>query len=260
MSNHVLLETRHLETWYGPVRAIHGVNLAVHPGEIVAVLGANGAGKSTLLNTLAGVIDPFKGEVSFLGEPIHGLDPDEVCRRGARLVPEGRQVFPFLSVRDNLLMGAYTRRDAAGVDADLARVFDWFPRLHERQAQHAGLLSGGEQQMLAIGRAVMGRPRLLLLDEPSLGLSPLLTREIFSIVRRIRDETRMAILLVEQNAAMALRLGDRGYILELGRVVAADTCAELSRKPDVRDAYLGMGHDIGLSGTRQRWTRRRTWR
>jgi branched-chain amino acid transport system ATP-binding protein len=255
-----LLQVKNLETWYGPIVAIQGVNLEVHPGRIVTVLGANGAGKTTLLNTLAGVIDPFKGQVLFDGQPIHGLDADAVCRHGLVLVPEGRQVYPFLSVRDNLAMGAYNRRDNAAVQDDLARVFQWFPRLLEREQQHAGLLSGGEQQMLAIGRAYMSRPRLLMLDEPSLGLSPLLTKEIFSIVTRIRQETGTAMLVVEQNAAIALAHADDGYIMELGRIVAADTCAALAQKADVRDAYLGGGHTQGHSGTTQRWKRRKTWR
>ena len=169
-------------------------------------------------------------------------------------------MYPFLSVRDNLAMGAYSRRDADGVRDDLARVQQWFPRLKEREQQHAGLLSGGEQQMLAIGRAYMGRPRLLMLDEPSLGLSPLLTKEIFGIVSRIRDETGTAVLVVEQNAAIALAHADDGYIMELGRIVAADSCEALARKADVREAYLGGGGGHGLSGTAQRWKRRKTWR
>ncbi len=255
-----LLDVRNLETWYGPIVAISGVNMAVNNARIVAVLGANGAGKTTLLNTIAGVIDPFKGQVVFDDKAVQGQDADEICRRGLVLVPEGRQVFPFLSVRDNLAMGAYTRRDKDAVRQDLERIYQWFPRLKEREQQHAGLLSGGEQQMLAIGRAVMSKPRLLMLDEPSLGLSPLLTKEIFSIVRRIRDETGTAVLVVEQNAAIALAHADDGYIMELGRVVAADTCEALSQKSDVRDAYLGLGHTQTLSGTAQRWTRRKTWR
>ncbi len=255
-----MLDVRNLETWYGPIVAISGVNLQVFEARIVAVLGANGAGKTTLLNTVSGVIDPFKGQVVLRGEQVQGLDADAVCRKGLVLVPEGRQVFPFLSVRDNLAMGAYTRRDADGVRRDLQRVYQWFPRLKERALQHAGLLSGGEQQMLAIGRAVMSQPRLLMLDEPSLGLSPLLTKEIFSIVRRIRDDTGTAVLVVEQNAAVALAHADDGYIMELGRVVAADTCAALAQKSDVRDAYLGLGQTHGLSGTAQRWSRRKTWR
>jgi len=256
----VLLQARNLETWYGPIVAMQGVNLEVHAGQMVCVLGANGAGKTTLLATLAGVIDPFKGEVLWRGEPIQGMDADAVSRRGLVLVPEGRQVYPFLSVHDNLMMGAYTRRDRAAVQDDLQRVHDWFPRLAERAQQHAGLLSGGEQQMLAIGRAYMGRPQLLMLDEPSLGLSPILTREIFNIIGRIRRETGTAILVVEQNAAIALAHADDGYIMELGRIVAADTCAALSQKADVREAYLGGGNAASASGTAQRWKRRKTWR
>lgn len=256
----MLLDVQNLETWYGPIAAMKGVNLPVDEGRIVAVLGANGAGKTTLLNTLAGVVDPFKGAVLFQGAPVHGLDADEVARRGLILVPEGRQVYPFLSVAENLAMGAYTRKDRDAVARDIERVYGWFPRLRERMGQHAGLLSGGEQQMVAIGRAFMSSPKLLMLDEPSLGLSPLLTQEIFAIIRRIRDETGTAVLVVEQNAAVALKHGDDGYIMELGRIVAADTCAALAQKEDVRDAYLGSGADHGTSGTKQRWTRKRNWR
>ena len=256
-----ILAVKNLETWYGPVNAIKGVNLDLQDGHIVAVLGANGAGKTTLLNTIAGVIDPFKGSVKFLGKDIHGLDPDQVARGGVVLVPEGRQVFPFLSVRDNLMMGTFARASRDEIDADLARVFGWFPRLLERQHQHGGLLSGGEQQMLAIGRALMARPQVLLLDEPSLGLSPLLTREIFAIVKRINAELNTSILVVEQNAAIALATADDGYIMELGRVVAAGTCADLMAKDDVKEFYLGgAGLGAGEDGRRQRWKRRKTWR
>ena len=256
-----ILAVKNLETWYGPVNAIKGINLDVPAGHIVAVLGANGAGKTTLLNTIAGVIDPFKGSVEFKGRSIHGKDPDQVARGGVVLVPEGRQVFPFLSVRENLLMGTFARASRNDVDADLQRVFGWFPRLLERQDQHGGLLSGGEQQMLAIGRALMARPTVLLLDEPSLGLSPLLTREIFGIVKRINSELGTAILVVEQNAAIALATAHEGYIMELGRVVAAGSCADLMAKDDVKEFYLGgAGHAVGEDGRKQRWKRRKTWR
>jgi len=253
-----LLDVQNLETWYGPIKAMQGVNLSVAPGQIVTVLGANGAGKTTLLNTLAGVIDPFKGRVMFDGAPVQGMDADAVARRGLVLVPEGRQVYPFLSVADNLTMGAFARRDGR-IATDREQVLGWFPRLRERLVQPAGLLSGGEQQMLAIARAWMSGPKLLMLDEPSLGLSPLLTREIFAIIARIRAETGVAVLVVEQNAAVALNHADIGYIMELGRIVAADTCAALKSKDDVREAYLG-GSGHGTSGTAQRWKRRRTWR
>jgi len=255
-----LLAVRNLETWYGPVCAIRGVSLAVAAGRIVAVLGANGAGKTTLLNTIAGVIDPFKGAIEYRGEAIHGRDPDQVARLGLTLVPEGRRVFPFLSVADNLAMGSFARRDRGGQAEDLERIYSWFPRLKERMAQHAGLLSGGEQQMLAIGRAMMARPDLLLLDEPSLGLSPLLTREIFNIVTRINAETGMTVLVVEQNAQVALAHAHDGYIMELGRIVAADTCAALMAKDDVREFYLGIGAPASADGRKRRWKKTKTWR
>ena len=255
-----VLAVRNLETWYGPVNAIKGVNLVLPAGHIVAVLGANGAGKTTLLNTIAGVIDPFKGSVEFRGRPIHGQDPDQVARAGVVLVPEGRQVFPFLSVRENMMMGTFARASRIDTEADLARVFGWFPRLLERQHLHGGLLSGGEQQMLAIGRALMARPAVLLLDEPSLGLSPRLTGEIFQIIQRINAELGTSILVVEQNAAIALATAHDGYVMELGRVVAAGTCAELMAKDDVREFYLGGATDSRADGHKQRWKRRKTWR
>jgi branched-chain amino acid transport system ATP-binding protein len=256
-----ILTVRNLETWYGPVNAIKGVSLELPTGRIVAVLGANGAGKTTLLNTIAGVIDPFKGSVSFHGQPIHGQDADAIARLGVVLVPEGRQVFPFLSVRENLMMGCFARSSRDGVLADLQRIFQWFPRLLEREHQHAGLLSGGEQQMLAIGRALMSAPAVLLLDEPSLGLSPLLTKEIFSIIRRINAEIGTSILVVEQNAAIALATAHDGYIMELGRIVAAGRCEDLMAKEDVKEFYLGMGSSAAREdGHKQRWKRRKTWR
>ncbi len=257
----VILSMRNLETWYGPISAIKGVNIELRQGDIVTVLGANGAGKTTLLNTVAGVIDPFKGSVHFMGQAIHGRDPDEVARRGLVLVPEGRQVFPFLTVSENLRMGAFARRSKQGAQHDMEQVYAWFPRLREREHQAAGLLSGGEQQMLAIGRALMASPSVLLLDEPSLGLSPLLTREIFRIVARINQETGMSILVVEQNAAIALNTAHFGYIMELGRVVAAGPCRELLEKEDVKEFYLGGAAARTESDQgKQRWKRRKTWR
>jgi branched-chain amino acid transport system ATP-binding protein len=261
MTTAPILSVRNIETWYGPVVAIKGVSLDVAPGRIVAVLGANGAGKTTLLKTICGVVDPFKGSVTFDGNAITSLDPDVVARRGLVLVPEGRQVFPFLSVTDNLRMGTFARRDKAGMQDDIEQVFLWFPRLRERQETYGGLLSGGEQQMLAIGRALMGRPRVLLLDEPSLGLSPLLTKDIFAIIRRINAERGVTVLVVEQNAAIALATADDAYVMELGRIVATGTAAELSANTDVREFYLG-GTAAGdrVEGLRQRWKRRKTWR
>jgi branched-chain amino acid transport system ATP-binding protein len=234
-----LLEVRNLETWYGPIAAMQGVNLKVEKGQMVTVLGANGAGKTTLLNTLAGVIDPFKGQVLLSNQVIHGLDADEVCRRGLVLVPEGRQIYPFLSVRENLNMGAYTRRDAEGIRQDLERVFQWFPRLLERAQQHAGLLSGGEQQMLAIGRGLMSEPVLLIMDEPSLGLSPLLVEQMFELIVRINREG-LPILLMEQNAVQTLAIAHRAYIIENGAVALQGAAADLARDPELRRNYLGL--------------------
>jgi branched-chain amino acid transport system ATP-binding protein len=233
-----LLSVRNLETWYGPVRALHGVSLEVHAAQIVAVLGANGAGKTTLLNTIAGVLAPSNGTVEYEGRPIGGMDADEVSRSGLVLVPEGRQIFPFLTVAENLRMGAFARRDAQ-VAQDVEQIYDWFPRLKERHRQQAGLLSGGEQQMAAIGRALMARPKLLLLDEPSLGLSPLFTKDIFAIIKRIREQTKTAVLVVEQNAAIALATADHGFVIELGRVAAAGSCEALSQREDIKEFYLG---------------------
>ena len=234
-----MLNVEGLRSRYGRIEVLHGIDLAVNSGEIVTVVGANGAGKTTLLNTIAGVLAPHKGSIRLAGEEIGGLDADAVCRSGAVLVPEGRQVFPFLSVSENLAMGAFARRGDPAVRRDVEQVYDWFPRLRERHRQPAGQLSGGEQQMLAIGRAYMAKPRLLLLDEPSLGLSPLFTKEVFSIVRRIREQAGIAVLVVEQNAAIALDTADHGYVLELGRVATSASCDALRQRADIKDFYLG---------------------
>ncbi|MEQ8485027.1 MAG: ABC transporter ATP-binding protein [Pseudomonadales bacterium] len=252
-----LLEVANIETYYGPIMAIRGVSLAVEAGRIVTVLGANGAGKTTVLKTISGAMDPQKGVVRFAGEAIQGRDPDAVARLGIAHVPEGREVFPFLSVEDNLRMGAYTRRDR-GVAEDLALVYDYFPVLRQLARQQAEYLSGGQQQMLAIGRALMLRPRLMLLDEPSLGLSPKLVHEIADIVRRLNVEQSVTVLLVEQNARMALDLADYGYVMENGRIVMEDTCERLKAAPDIQAFYLGM-KDEGVRGSR-RWKQRKTWR
>jgi branched-chain amino acid transport system ATP-binding protein len=252
-----LLRVDSIETFYGPIQAIRGVTLDVDAGQIVTVLGANGAGKTTVLRTISGVLDPERGRVVFEGRDIARLPPDAVMRRGICHVPEGRETFPFLTVHDNLMMGAYSRRDPDGVAQDIELCFKYFPRLQERQYQRAGLLSGGEQQMLAIGRALMGRPKLLLLDEPSLGLSPLLVQQIFEIIRRINQEQNVAILLVEQNAHLALRTADFGYVLEVGRIVAADHCKALIQRADIREFYLGQ-KEAGARGQR-RWKKKRLW-
>jgi len=255
-----LLSLRSIETWYGRVNAIRNINFSVETGRIVAVLGANGAGKTTLLNTIAGVIDPLKGEVQLDGCAIQGRDADVVARLGVALVPEGRQIFPFMTVYENLLMGAFRRvNDRDGIRRDLEQVFSLFPRLKDRRSQRGGLLSGGEQQMLAIGRALMSKPKLLMMDEPSLGLSPLLTREIFNIIQRINADTGVTILVVEQNAAIALATAHDGYIMELGRIVVADSCANLRERDDVKKYYLGIGGS-GKQGDIPRWQRRAAWR
>ena len=258
MSGDAILTLANVESAYGPVKAIRGVSLSVPAGSIVTVLGANGAGKSTILRTISGIIDPQKGFISFEGQPIQGLDPGQIVRRGISHVPEGREVFPLLSVHDNLMMGAYTRSDRDAVAADLETVYGYFPILRERARQEAGQLSGGQQQMLAISRALMSRPKLMLLDEPSLGLSPRLTQEIFAIVTRINRERGTTMLLVEQNAALALEVAHYGYVLEVGRIVMEDTCERLRQKEDIQEFYLGM-KDAGVRGER-RWKKKKMWR
>jgi len=253
-----LLTVSNLETFYGPIMAIRGVSFSVARGSIVTVLGANGAGKTTILKTVSGVMDPQKGTVTFDGREIRGLDPDRVARLGLSHVPEGREVFPFLTVRENLTMGAYARRDADGVARDMEMVYEYFPVLKTRAEQRAGSLSGGEQQMLAISRSLMARPAMMLLDEPSLGLSPRLVKEIFDIIVRINRERGVTVLLVEQNAHMALTIAQYGYVLEVGRIVMEDTCARLLEKEDIKEFYLGV-KDSGVRGTR-RWKRKKMWR
>ena len=254
-----VLDIRNVESFYGPIQAIRGVSLTVPKGKIVAILGANGAGKTTLLKTVSGVMVPQKGEVLLDGDRINGLEPDEVVRRGIAHVPEGREVFPFLTVEENLKMGAFTRSDADGIARDLEMVYGYFPILAERKPQTAGTLSGGQQQMLAIGRGLMTRPKVMLLDEPSLGLSPLLVKEIFTIIRRLNAEQGVTMMLVEQNANVALKAAHFGYVLELGRIVMAGEAAKLLASADIQEFYLGMSHDAGQRG-QKRWKRRKTWR
>ena len=253
-----LLEVSNIETYYGPIMAIRGISFGVPRGAIVTILGANGAGKTTILKTVSGVMDPQKGTVTFDGRALRGLDPDKVMRLGLSHVPEGREVFPLLTVRENLKMGAYTRKDAAAVAQDMQMVYDYFPVLAMRAEQRAGLLSGGEQQMLSISRALMARPKMMLLDEPSLGLAPKLVKDIFDIIVRINHEQGVTILLVEQNANMALHIADYGYVLEVGRIVMEDTCARLLEKDDIKEFYLGI-KDQSVRGTR-RWKRKKMWR
>ena len=258
MSAGPLLTLANVESAYGPIKALRGVSLEVHPGQIATVLGSNGAGKSTILKTISGILDPRRGTITFKGTSIGARDPADIVRMGLSHVPEGREVFPLLSVRDNLLMGAYTRHDRDAVARDMEQVYTYFPILKERALQDAGLLSGGQQQMLAISRALMAQPDLILLDEPSLGLSPKLTREIFEIVVRINRERGTTLLLVEQNAHMALNVADHGYVLENGRIVMEDSCDRLREKDDIKEFYLGM-KQAGARGER-RWKKKKTWR
>ena len=233
------LEVTGLEVAYGKITALRGVSLTVGKGEIVTLIGANGAGKSTTVRTLAGLMRPVSGRVVFDGEETTGRSAEALVRRGLSLAPEGRRLFPRMSVTENLLMGAYTRRDRKGIAEDIERSFQLFPRLKERAGQLAGTLSGGEQQMLAIGRALMARPKLLMLDEPSLGLAPILVETIFNIVREINSQGT-PVLLVEQNAHKALEVAHRAYVLETGVVVKTGTGKELLESEDVQKAYLGM--------------------
>lgn len=253
-----LLELANVESSYGPVKAIRGVSLSVPRGAIVTVLGSNGAGKSTILRTISGTLGAEKGSIRLKGQEISRLDAATIVRLGLMHVPEGREVFPLLSVHDNLLMGSYTRADRHAINQDIEQIHQYFPILAERARQPAGLLSGGQQQMLAISRALMANSELILLDEPSLGMSPRLTKEIFEIIVRINRERGTTILLVEQNAAMALNAADFGYVLENGRIVLEGTCAELREKDDVKEFYLGMRHE-GARGAR-RWKKKKTWR
>ncbi len=253
-----LLALRNVETFYGPIMALRGVSLEVESGQIVTVLGANGAGKTTILKTISGIMEPRKGAVVFDGREIQRREPDWIARHGIAHVPEGREVFPFLSVHDNLMMGAFARSDRGARAADLDTVFGYFPILKERREQPAAYLSGGQQQMLVIARGLMARPRLMLLDEPSLGLSPLLVQEIFNIIVRLNRERGVTMLLVEQNANMALKAASYGYVLELGRIVMDDSAERLARSDDVKEFFLGMKDD-GVRG-RRRWKRKKTWR
>jgi branched-chain amino acid transport system ATP-binding protein len=234
-----LLKVSDVSASYGPIQALRGVSLEVSEGQIVALLGANGAGKSTTLKVISGIIRPSGGSVEFQGQPIHRRSPESIVSMGISHVPEGRQLFTELTVEENLRLGAHTRRDRDGIKRDMDVVYQYFPLLAERRKQPAGSLSGGEQQMLAIGRGLMARPKLLLLDEPSLGLGPTLVQEIFQIIKTISREEGLTVLLVEQNATMALGVSRYGYVLETGRIVLEADAAELRENETVRRSYLG---------------------
>lgn len=233
-----MLEVKDLKVSYGAIKAVDNISFQVNEGEVVALIGANGAGKTTILRAVSGLVDIEKGEVSFLGQAIHKLPPHQITTLGISHVPEGRRVFPLMSVRENLELGAFGRKDRKEIFKDMEAVFEKFPRLKERESQPAGTLSGGEQQMLAIGRALMARPKLLLMDEPSMGLAPMLVQQIFETVKEI-NRSGTTILLVEQNARMALSIADRGYVLETGELVLEGKAAELAENPQVKKAYLG---------------------
>ena len=234
-----MLEVKGIDTYYGNIQALRDVSLRVDDGEIVTLIGANGAGKSTTLMTICGINRPRKGEILWNGQPIHTLPPHEIVTLGISQVPEGRLIFPDLSVQENLDLGAFLRKDKQGIREDMDYVFDLFPILAQRRRQAGGTLSGGEQQMLAISRALMARPKLLLLDEPSLGLAPIIIQQIFKIIQKVNADGT-SVFLVEQNANQALRIAHRGYVMENGRIVMSDSAAHLLESADIRAAYLGM--------------------
>lgn len=235
-----MLKISNIDTYYGNIQALHGVSIEVKEGEIITLIGANGAGKTTTLMSISGIVTPKKGQIEFNGQVISDKKPDDIVRMGLSHVPEGRHIFPYLTVMENLDLGAFLRKDNAGIKKDLDHVFELFPRLKERRNQQGGTLSGGEQQMLAISRALMARPKLLLLDEPSLGLAPIIVRQIFDIIKRINEEAGTTIFLVEQNANLALKVADRGYVMENGHITLEDTAENLLANEDVKKAYLGI--------------------
>ena len=238
--NKVMLSVKDLEVYYGSIHAIKKVSFEVREGEIVTLIGANGAGKTTTLHAISGLVKAKSGEIDFCGSNLRSMEAHRIIRLGLAQVPEGRRIFASMTVQENLEMGAYIRRDSANIQKDFDRIFERLPRLKERRRQIAGTLSGGEQQMLAIGRALMSNPKMLLLDEPSMGLSPLLVNEIFSIIRDV-NQSGMTVLLVEQNAKQALEIANRAYVLETGTISMSGTASDLAADPKVRAAYLGAG-------------------
>ncbi len=235
-----MLKINNIQTYYGNIQALKGISMEINEGEIITLIGANGAGKSTTLMSISGIVPPRSGEITFMGEPIHAMAPEKIVALGISQVPEGRHIFPDLTVTENLDMGAFLRKDKDGIKKDMDYIFDLFPILTERRNQQGGTLSGGEQQMLAISRALMARPRLLLLDEPSLGLAPKIVRQIFEIIRKVNTEQKMTIFLVEQNANLALQVANRGYVMENGKIVLEDSADNLLSNEEVKKAYLGI--------------------
>ncbi|MEZ4528156.1 MAG: ABC transporter ATP-binding protein [Desulfobacterales bacterium] len=235
-----MLKISNIETFYGNIRALKGISINISEGEIITLIGANGAGKTTTLMSVSGIVPPRTGEIFFMGRPIHELNPNRIVSLGISQVPEGRRIFPYLTVSENLDMGAFLRKDKEEIRKDMDYIFELFPILSKRRSQAGGTLSGGEQQMLAISRALMARPKLLLLDEPSLGLAPLIIRQIFEIIKKINKENNTTIFLVEQNANLALQVAHRGYVMENGRITLSDTAANLLANENVRKAYLGI--------------------
>ena len=235
-----MLELRNIHTYYGNIHALKGISIEITEGEIITLIGANGAGKSTTLMSICGIAPPRNGDILFMGQPIQSLSPNQVVDLGISQVPEGRRIFPYLTVMENLDMGAFLRSDTDAVKEDVDYIFSLFPILAERRNQAGGTLSGGEQQMLALSRALMARPRLLLMDEPSLGLAPIVVRRIFDIIKKINSENNTTIFLVEQNANLALKVADRGYVMETGRITLTDSADNLLANENVRKAYLGM--------------------
>ncbi|MBT3203373.1 MAG: ABC transporter ATP-binding protein [Gammaproteobacteria bacterium] len=235
-----MLELQHIHSFYGNIQALKGVSLNINEGEIISLIGANGAGKSTTLMSICGIVKPRSGKITFEGQSIHHLPADQIVTLGISQVPEGRHIFPHLSVRENLDMGAFLRTDKEDIKRDLDYVFSLFPILEERATQAGGNLSGGEQQMLAMSRALMARPKLLLLDEPSMGLAPLIITQIFEIIKKINKEQNTTIFLVEQNANQALQISDRGYVIENGKITLTQNAADLMQNPAVQKAYLGI--------------------
>ena len=235
-----MLKLQNVSTFYGNIQALKDVSMEISQGEIITLIGANGAGKSTTLMSISGIVPPRSGQVHFMDKPIHTMSPNQIVSLGISQVPEGRRIFPFLTVMENMDMGAFLRNDTDGIKQDMEYIFDLFPILAERRHQAGGTLSGGEQQMLAISRALMARPKLLLLDEPSLGLVPLVVKRIFEIIRKINTESNTTIFLVEQNANLALKVAHRGYVMETGRIILTDLADNLLENEDVKKAYLGL--------------------